>query len=633
MKKSNVEKCTATNFKGGWHGKILRVDLTKEKIWEEPLDREMAENNIGGLALAMQYMYILSDPQKNAFDEETPLIFATGPITATNAPSAGGFIVLTKSPLNGLLARGQANGSFGAKLKNCGYDMVIFTGKSKTPVYLWMTEDTVELRDATEYWGLNNFETEDAIIAATDKKTLVATIGRAGENLVKHACIQAEHGHVASSGGVGAVMGSKNLKALAANGSYKTKIYDVEKHNTLCKEWVNTLVNSENAQGFKAYGSAMAVDWFVMIGDLPTKNMSTNDSEKYNYIAGHRMHETFPLKTKTCYKCPVCHVKSIKMPDDNKYGLDYVEEPEYEGLASFGPFICVEDVYDNVYLNTLVDNYGMDYKTFAPILALCMECFEEGLLTADRFDGLELKWGDVESAAKFIDIVGSRKGLVGEVMADNNIREIAEWIGGDAPRRAVHIKGGGLHMHDARAVWGYLFSGVVSEFTTTMTSGFLSFGPSPEFGYNEALPNTPDKHAEVAAKLYLQSLLDDFAVVCDYCAHTSGVPTKMVLDMISAVTGIEYNYENGDIIANRLVNLARAYNMQSAPEEAFGIPSERVITSPVDGPNKGQSIMPYINDMVAEYTKEMGWDTKTGKPLPETLKRVGLEHVIADIWG
>jgi len=626
-----MDKVKGTIFPGGYHGKILRVNLSEEKIWEEPLDQDMAKNNIGGTGFAMYFLEKYCDPKKDAFDESTPVIFAVGPLTATNAPSSGAYVAVSKSPLNGMVARGQSNGLFGAGFKACGYDAIIITGKAKRPSYLWITDDNAELRDASGLWGLNNNAAEDAIIAETFAKARVVTIGRAGENMVKSALLQNDRGHVASSGGIGAVMGSKNLKAVAAYGTKKTKLADEATATTLIRTWFGLIKENPVAQAVGKMGTAFAVGMFSKLSDIPTRNLTTTQDAEYN-ITPQNIRAEHNLKTKNCYKCPVSHTKWVEMPEGNKYGLNLVEEPEYEGLAGFGPNICVKDPVDNLGLNAINDDFGMDYKTLVPMIGLCIECYEEGILTPDRCDGLELKWGNADAVAELIKMVANNEGNLGKALASRNIKEVAEWIGGDAMNRAVFVKGGGIHQHDYRALWGYMVAHATSDFTTTHVTAHLSMGGAPEFGFDSKLGFSPEGYGYSAAKLLTKGMLDDFSVVCNYCSLNGGLSVKMHLELISAITGIQYDYENTAEVMNRAVNRARVFNILSGIYPVNEMPSERLMSAPVDGVAQGVTIKPHIKGILEDYHVNMGWDKETGYPLPETLQALGLEYNIPHIW-
>jgi len=620
-------------MKGGWAGNILSVDLTKKMITKEKLDPELTRKYIGGVGIGLKIIYDEVRPGMDALDEETPLVFVTGPMTATSVPTSGAYGVVTKSPLTGItLAMGTANGFFGVRLKQAGYDVIIFRGKSEKPVYLWLNNGEVELRDASGVWGCNVAETEARLKEEVGQKSAsVACIGIAGENMVKYAAICNDFGHICASGGVGAVMGSKNLKAVVAYGTQKVPVCDEPRLKEICEEWRKYISGHEVAIGMKAYGTVGSLGMLYNIGDLPVKNLTTNEFDEVDNLTGFVIHEKFKTKVKPCYKCPINHCRTIELFTEGPHKGLVVEEPEYEGAAAAGSNIGIGDTTSMLYIHHLMDEYGMDIKSVTFVISLCMECYEKGILSKEQLDGIDLTWGNAEAVEELLGKISRREGI-GNILAEG-IKPAVEYIGGDAPNMAVHIKGGGIHLHDIRSLWGFGLSHVISNFGSTMEGVGADLGPDREFGYHAIQdPVSSEGHAQAQKVSGNKDLFADCAIICNYNLGRTEVPTSMAVNALNAITGESYTIDEIWEAMYRIRNLARAFNVRHGltPEDDW--PSERLLMTPVNGPIEGLSWRPYLKDMVLEYYRLMGWDEKTSKPLEKTLKSLDLDFVINDLW-
>jgi aldehyde:ferredoxin oxidoreductase len=616
----------------GWMGKYLSVDLTHKTVKVEDLDPDFARKYVGGLGFGMKILYDESKPGMDAFDPEIPLIFATGPVGATDAPASGGYLVITQSPLTNTVCQAEANGFFGYRLKAAGFDFVVFRGKAEKPVYLWVHDDTAELRDASKLWGKGTHETEELIKAEVgEKNASVASIGQAGESLVRYASINSDFGHSASSGGPGAVMGSKNLKAIAAFGNRQARVYDPERTRKMVAAWVDSVNGNEAAKGLGEYGTAVGLPLYNQIGDLPTNNLTTNVFPYADEISGVGIHSTHKTLVKPCYKCPINHCHWTYF-NDPKYGLERADEPEYEGMAGFGSNWGIHDVDQILWLNHLADDYGMCLKSLTFVVGLMMECYEKELIGPEQLGGLNLRFGNGDAAAELMHKIAYREGI-GKLLGEN-LRTIAETIGGEAVNMVVEVKGAGIQVHDQRSIWGTLLASAICDFSATICSGgLINLFPQPEVGFNEPIPgDSRENQAWVTAQTIPQGMMGDVFVVCGFPGSFFGVPSQIMVDTLSAITG-EYNLEEFKRAMYRIENLARAYNIRHGLIPEDDIPSERLLSAPVDGGAKGRSIKPFIQGMVKEYYRVMGWDEKTSKPLRSTLKDLDLEYVIPDLWG
>ncbi|MEN6482579.1 MAG: aldehyde ferredoxin oxidoreductase C-terminal domain-containing protein, partial [Anaerolineaceae bacterium] len=390
-------------------------------------------------------------------------------------------------------------------------------------------------------------------------------------------------------------------------------------------------MQSAFAQGMKEYGTAVGLSFYNQIGDLTTNNLTTNTFPFAGDIDGVAIRTRRETTVKPCYKCPLNHVHWINLPSE-KHGMTKFEDPEFEGMAGFGSNLGVTDMDEIFYLNHLADDYGMNLKALAFVISLAMECYEKGLLTQEQLGGLDLKFGNSEAAAQLIQMIGRHEGI--GVLFGENLRTIAETIGGDAVNMVVEINGGGIQVHDLRSLWGFMLASAVSDFSETFNGLNMNLFPLPEIGFDTIPdPGKRDNQAIPNAKTVPQALLQDVFVICGFPGPTNGIPTKLMVDTLSAVTGVEYSMEEFNKAMYRIVNLARAFNIRHGLTPENNMPSERLLSAPVDGAAKGRTVKPYIKGMINEYYRAMGWDEKTSKPLRSTLKELDLDFVSKDLWG
>ncbi len=613
-------------------GKILNVDLTGGTTSQQSLDRDLARKYIGGVGFGVKIVYDEVPPGVDAFDPETPVVFSTGPLTGTPFPGSGAFAVTTKSPLTGFtIGHAQANGLFGAKLKRAGYDVIVVRGHSLKPVYLWVENGKAELRDASKFWGSNARESEESIKEAVRQpQASVACIGPAGENKVRYAAIYSDRGHIAASGGVGAVMGSKNLKAIAVHGSGKTPVADRKTLEEISSECREALMQTPGIQSLRDFGTAGSLEMIHRMGDLPTRNLTTNVFPDYPKLTGLYIRKNFDTKPKaSCFRCPVNHVHMFEITEGPYKGF-CGEEPEYEGISAFGSNLGISDTAAVLFISNLADSLGMDCKAVSFVISLCMECYEKGLLSREDLGGIDLTWGNADGVVKLLEKIANREGI-GDILAEGAGRA-AEHIGGDAPRFAVHVKGAGIHNHDFRAAWGMGLSHVISSFAGTKEGLGTDFGPDPDLGYPVSL-NPLDRagHAEAVRKTGLKEMFSDCGIICLFLVRRR-LPWSSLVDALNAATGEGYSIDEVQMAQERIKCLGRAFAIRHGLKPQDDWPSERLLEAPKDGPAAGRSWRPYLKGMVAEYYRCMGWDEKTSKPLRQTLKRLDLDYVINDIW-
>jgi len=617
--------------RGGYVGKMLRVDFSRSILAEESPDPRGLKDYIGGSGLGAKYLFDEVHAGVGPFDPENRLIFMTGPLTGTSIPGSGTYAVSTRSPLTGLAGIAHANGFFGARLKYSGYDGIVLQGASENWVYLLISDGKAELRDAKDLCGKDTWETEEILRqrhgeGKMDLRTSVASIGPAGERLVRFSAIFSDRGHVAASGGVGAVMGSKRLKAIVVQGKGGVKTF-AEKNavKKIVLDWIIEARESSLGRVISKHGSAGLFTSYYSRGWVPVKNLTTNLFPNSGTFDGAFLREKFfRMMPRSCHACTFHHCHSVEVLEGPFKGF-IGEEPEYEIFAGFGPNLGIYDPGAVTRLNNVNDRLGMDAKEVAFLLSLVMECFEKGLLKKRDLDGLEPKWGDVESVECLMKKIANRQGI-GDRLAEGTMRT-GQWIGGEALNMAVYVKqGNSPHIHDPRTRWGTLFTQAISNMGSQegidMTLKF-----SKELGIDEptSLPNEMVGKAQARTGPKRQ-----FEECLTFCYYQSPNFTTLVR-ALNAITGSDFTIDECLTVGRRLINLLRVFNIRhgfTAEQDSFSL---RLGEPPSDGPGKGQTMAPTYEEIKRCYYREMGWDEKTGFPLPATLRGLGLEEAAEEL--
>jgi aldehyde:ferredoxin oxidoreductase len=612
----------------GYAGKILRVDLSAGKIWNEVLDEATIRKWVGGVGLGTKYRYEEVSPGVDWSSPENRLIWTTGPLAGTDVAGAATFTAMAKGPMTNLAGATQANGFFGAYLKFCGFDGVIFEGKSPNLVYLQIRDDRVEIKDAGHLAGKDVIEVEDLLREELDVKerdVSIFGIGPAGENKVRFACISGDRGHVAGHNGLGAVMGAKNLKAVVAfKGKRSFGVYNPELLKNNAKELV------EFAKTFGTiyeWGTGGGFSSLYAMGALPIKNYTTNIYPEHEKMNGRYLRTHFDVKSRPCYRCAIAHVKEVTVTEGPYTGF-VGEEPEYEQLAAWGPQIGNTDLGATVVLGNEVDKLGMDCNEAGWTIGWAMECYEKGVFTKEDTDGLELNWGNVEAVKELMNRIARREGKLGNLLAEGVMRASKE-VGGEAADWAIYGSSGAAprsHDHRGETRWYELLDTCLTN-TSTIESTWG--GIHPQLVDMEA-PSDHFSHEQVSSFNAKYNGIRQFDDCTGTCRLASPAP-KHVLACFNAATGFNWNLEDAFILGRRIVNQLRVFNLRHGMRIEDERPSKRYGSSPVDGPAKGQDIMAKWPTMVENYYTLMGWDPKTGKPLPETLEKLDLKELVPDL--
>ena len=611
---------------GGYMGKMLRVDLTKELITEEKVDEAILRNFVGTSGLGVKIMYDEVPPDIEWNDPRNRIIWLTGPFTGSKAPGSGLYGVATKSPLSNFFGVSHCNGFFGARMKFAGFDGVIFQGAARRWVYLYLHDGVAELRDAAHLLGKDTWETEEMLKKEIgEPKVSVSCIGPAGENLVKYAGICSDRGHIASSNGVGAVAGSKKLKAIVAHGKGIVPIHDKERFTAAVKDWHEQNKTTLWGTMIPPLGTNAQFSAAHDMGYLPIKNFTAHvfpDHAKFN---GDQLRAYYQGKPHPCYACRFTHCHELELKSGPHKGA-LVEEADYEGAAAFSSVIGNTDVDTAEWLNNLNDRLGMDVKEQAFTIGLAMECYEKGVLTKKDTDGLELNWGNVQAVETLLHKIAWRSGF-GDVLAEGVMRA-AQKIGGDAPKFAVYnMKGHAPHVQDHRGMWAMQFGMAMTDLGAGTAGDMGDMGDLADALGAAIMDPSTAFSAEMVPKISAQMGRRGGFVDClGVCMFVSGVQLKTLAETLSAATGFDYGWLDCLHVGDRAANMMRLFNIRCGQTREHDWMSPREYEAPTEGPAKGMSAASSWDKMLDIFYEAMGWD-KEGKPLPETLKNLGLEDV------
>jgi len=607
----------------GYPFRILRIDLTTGKTSLEETSGAISRKYVGGTGLASKYLYEEVFPSVQWSDPENRMMFFTGPLAGTKVSGAGTFSVVSKGPMTNMAGATQANGFFGAYLRLSGVDGVIIQGKARNWTRIHIHDGKAELLDADHLVGKDTWETEDAVKREIGGKCSVYSIGPAGENLIRFSAIAGDHGHVAAHNGLGAVMGSKNLKCISVErGKVKIPIADPERLAKAANELIETAIRVD--PGLVNYGTNFGFTPLSAMGAVPVKNYTTNIFPALEQFKGQYLRSHFKVKPLPCWACRIAHCHMMEVTEGPYKGF-VGEEPEYECMAAMGPVIGQNDPGAAVMLSNLIDRLGMDVNETGYLTAWIMECYEKNILTKDDLDGIEMKWGDPEAVASLLKKIAHRDGC-GNRFAEG-VKRAAEEMGGEALDCAIFtLKGASPRGHDHRGHWMEMIDTCLSNTGTIETGGNLA---TPA---NLGLEPVKDLFDPIAMSTQNANLnggrqFEDCLGVCRLCTPSF----TLTLECLNAITGWDVTIPEAMDVGRRAINILRMFNFRNGLTKDLEAPSTRYGSTPVDGPAKGISIRPHWDAIRRNYYEKMGWDGESGKPLPETLKRLGLEELIQDL--
>ncbi len=611
----------------GYLGKLLVVNLTTGELKDEPLDPALAHDFVGGAGYAARYLYDELGPETDPLGPDNTLMFITGPLVGTRAPSCGRHEVCALSPLTGIWGESNAGGFWGAELRFAGYDGIVLRGRAEKPVWLSIIEgQPPALHDASRLWGLDTYETQQRLRDELgDSKVRVASIGPAGENLVLYAAIMNDHGRAAGRTGMGAVMGSKNLKAIAVRGRQRIPLADADAFRRTAKEAHQIVRDDISAQVYNQMGTASFVDMSIMWGNMPNRYWSQARFEEATNLSGVSMMETILTRAMPCYGCPVACGREVTLAG-TPYGVEVVDGPEYETVAMLGSMLLVDDLPGVAYAGHLCNRYGLDTISAGSAISLAYLLYERGFLTAEDTGGLPLRWGDIETAHTLLELIAKRQGF-GDVLAQG-VKRIAARYG--AEDLAVHVNGLSPAAHDPRALSGMALVYATSPRGACHMQGdmyVVDMGLTiPEVGiYPGGRFKTRGK-AKVVVNVQNWRTLYNSAIMCVFVNPTAPLLVKLLAEATGWSSDIVWWQRTGE----RIFNLKRAFNNRLGIRRGNDRLPERMLIPMANG-SRGRT--PRMNILLREYYEQRQWDWETGRPSREKLISLGLPDIAEELWS
>ncbi len=632
----------------GWAGKRLRVNLTTGEIVKEPLSYEYRKKWIGGRGMNSEVIYNETTPNMDAFDPEAVVCFGVGPLNGSAAPSTGRVTISSKSPLTGGFGDSNMGGSWGAELKYAGYDQIIVKGKAKKPVYLWIDDDNVEIRDAEHLWGKFPRQADPMIKEEIgDEDIHIVLIGPGGENMVRYACVFNDVYRAAGRTGTGAVMGSKNLKAIATRGSGTVKVARPKEFFDVCNRLRQAFKTDPMANALYEIGSLSLINVANHDGWLSVNNFKQGAHPDAWKVSGEEHAKTVLKHREGCYACPICCGRFTEIKD-GKYAGEYGGGPEYEHAVPTGPRVGIfegNDVWHNM---ILTNNYGLDGIECGGTIATAMEWYEKGLITTKETDGLELEWGNEEVVEQLITMIANREGF-GNILAEGASRAAdILGLGDEGQKYTMSTRGMTIPGDDPRGL-GFAY-GVGFSIGTRggcdhlrclaclELSGFMYPGLNTKILGDER-PVKPGNN--IVGKGYMcfyeenQKAVVDCLNVCCFTTHWSyAVLTADQVEYFNALTGMDITEEEFMEIGERIVNLERAYWSRLMSGKREDTIPERFQKEPMPAIVEGQTnvgtVFP-LEKILPGYYKYRDYDLETGFPGEKRLKMLGLENVAKDL--
>jgi len=605
----------------GYGGRILRVDLTKGTITKEPTPSDVARDFIGGRGFGIYFLHKEVRQGADPLGPENKLIISSGPISGMMIPGAGKCDWTTKAPLTGGYASASMGGHFTAEMRYAGLDSIILEGISLKPVYLFIDDDKIELRDASDLWGKATIAVEKQFKEKLGEEFQVAVIGVGGENLVPYACINHDYGRQAGRGGVGAVMGSKKVKAIVIRGTKSIPVANMETYRKTGMALYKACKDAEGLKEWTRYGTTIVTSWCDEVGALPTRNFSAGSFEDGKNLYGSVMREKIVITDKGCFGCPSPCGKYSR----NKKYNSYVEGPEYETIGLLGSNLGIDDIEAVAQANLLCDDLGIDTISTGNAIGWAMECYEKGIFTNMDTDGLELRFGNVEATFKLIEKIAHREGF-GALLAEG-VKRASKKVGKGSEKFAIQVKGmeqSAYATHNATAMLlAYMTCDVGAHHNRSWAITY-----DLQVGREKVVPE------KVARVIWLQNFRPMFDVLggCRLQWVELGIDRDLYVPALEAITGIHRSWEDLDKVGERIWNLTRLFWARENEDfgRAWDMPAARFYEdAPTSGATKGQiTKLEDVNRLLDMYYEQRGW-TQDGLPTPETIERLGLKEIVA----
>jgi aldehyde:ferredoxin oxidoreductase len=605
----------------GYGGRILRINLSTGKITKETTPANLARDFIGGRGFGAYFLYKEVPKGTDPLGPENKLIISSGPMSGLMIPGAGKCDFTTKSPLTGGYASASMGGHFTAELKYAGLDSIILEGISTKPVYLYIDDDKIELRDAAEFWGKGTIAVEKEFKEKFGEEFQVAVIGPGGENVVPYACINHDFGRQAGRGGVGAVMGVKKVKAIVIHGTSSIPVADSKGYRHAGKALYKACKDASFLQEWTRYGTTVVTSWCDEVGALPTKNFSAGSFEEGKNLYAPVMREKIVITDKGCFGCPSPCGKYSR----NKKYDSYVEGPEYETIGLMGSNLGISDIEAVAQANLLADDLGIDSISAGNAIGWAMECYEKGIFTKSDTDGVDLKFGNIEATFELIGKISRKEGLGG--LLAQGVKKASKKIGKGSEKFAIHVKGmeqSAYATHNATAMLlAYMTCDVGAHHNRSWAITY-----DLQVGRDLVVPE------KVARVIWLQNFRPMFDVLggCRLQWVELGIDRDLYVPALEAITGVHRTWEDFEQVGERIWNLTRLF--WARENDGFGrdwdMPAPRFYEdAPTSGATKGQiTKLDDVNKLLDMYYEQRGW-TNQGIPTSEKLSSLNLVELVA----
>ncbi len=621
------------NCESGYAKRLLEINLNDGAIQKAPLAETLLKKYLGGGGLAAHLFLNKFSPDSDALSADNPLIIMTGPLVGTLLPGTSRFAVCARSPQTGYWGIGSCGGTFGPELKFAGYDGIFIEGKSEKPVYLLVEDENVEIRDASDLWGKPVYELTDILKErhSGKRKPKVLVIGPGGENLIRFSAIANDKAHYIGRTGMGAVMGSKMLKAVVVSGAGKVLPALPEEYKALRESLLEKIKESTVAQMMRSMGTAASMDSGMMMGDVPIRNWTKGEFDGTAKIGGPTMTEEYLTKVHACYACPIACKRVVKV-EGGPFKTDEGPGPEYETCCTFGSFLENDNFEGIIKANETCNQFGVDTISCGATIAFAMQCFDNGILTTADTDGIELNWGDIESALKMVEKIARREGI-GNVLAEGSARA-AQIIGKGSEKYVVAVKGLELPAHDPRGYHGmgleyavgYRGACHLQHMSLTIEQGISTY---EDAGLKEDYDGqSSDGKAEMVILSQNIGVPCTSACLCVFVYNCISV--KDFADMIHVVTGWDFSQEDLIKMGEKIWLLMRGItNLLGSKADDDALPPN-VMTSLEEGSTVGS--VPDIERMLKEYYELRGLDSN-GFPGRNILEKAGLDDLARKLHG
>lgn len=602
----------------GYMGKLLYVELDSGR-WEDiPLDPDMARAFVGGSGLAARVLADHLPDDVDPFSPRAPLIFMTGPMVGTGIPATGRYSVVARSPLTGLVGEANSGGYWGPELRFAGYDGIVIVGQAEPGTVLVVTDEGTRLVTLPEVVGMDTYQVQTYLRTALNMpKAKVAAIGPAGERRVRYAAIMNDHGRAAGRTGLGAVMGSKGLKAIVVQGRSKVPLADAEAFREALRRAMRYVLDDLYAQMLRLGGTILYTEVGNMYGDVPARYYTQGDVDPWlENVNAPVLSDTYLIKPVACYRCPIACGREIRLPE---YNEPKVDGPEYETAVGFSFMIGADNLADAAYAGHLCNRYGLDTISTSATIAFAYYLYNEGVLSSRDVDGLDLSWGNSKAAIQLVEKIARREG-VGDLLAEG-VKRVAEALG--VPEMAVHVKGLEVPYHDPRA-----FSGMALVYATATRGADHMSGDVYHVDTGREIPELgivatdrweiSEEKARTVAHIMDYRAFTNSLILC----HFAELAVEDLVGLLRAVTGWTWTSEDVKRTGERIYTYKRLLNHRLGATAADDTLPKPLLRALPDGNAAGQ--VPDVDTLRRLYYRIRGWDEETGMPTEETLRRLGL---------